>query len=107
MLFTQRDERAEESRKGPDKNCKGKTRVEVIHTEMRRDRTALVFYIAIALWLAMMAISIINLIGCNRWEDNINNEANKDYIVEVAFNLGISPDQVTQQQFNNRYLTNR
>lgn len=42
-----------------------------------------------------------------QWANSIYNEANKDFVVETAFNLGISPDQVTQQQFNNRYLTNR
>ena len=37
------------------------------------------------------------------WEDSIKNPANQPYIVEVAFNLGIEPHEVTQAQFNRRY----
>jgi hypothetical protein len=37
------------------------------------------------------------------WEDNIKNPDNKEYVQEVAFNLGIKPLQVTQKQFNQRY----
>ena len=37
------------------------------------------------------------------WEDSIKNPANQPYVVEVAFNLGIEPYEVTQAQFNRRY----
>jgi len=37
------------------------------------------------------------------WEDSIKNPANQPYVVEVAFNLGIEPHEVTQAQFNRRY----
>ena len=35
---------------------------------------------------------------------DIRNPINQPYVLETAFNLGISPDQVTQSQFNQRYL---
>lgn len=38
------------------------------------------------------------------WEDDINNPDNQPYVLEVAFNLGIDVDSVTQAQFNDRYL---
>ena len=38
------------------------------------------------------------------WEDSIKNPANSPYLVECAFNLGIETHEVTQSQFNNRYL---
>ena len=37
------------------------------------------------------------------WRDSIKNPANQPFVVEVAFNLGIEPHQVTQAQFNRRY----
>ena len=37
------------------------------------------------------------------WEDSIKNPVNQPYVVEVAFNLGIEPYEVTQAQFNRRY----
>jgi len=37
------------------------------------------------------------------WEDDIHNPENREYVIETAFNLEISPDRVTQEQFNNRY----
>ena len=39
------------------------------------------------------------------WEDNIHNPENSEFVSEVAFNLEISKDKVTQQQFNYRYVT--
>lgn len=38
------------------------------------------------------------------WSDDIRNKDNKEYVAEVAFNLGIEPNRVSQTQFNNRYL---
>lgn len=62
-----------------------------------------------ALWLVVMIAGISYTIKQERkqWANSIYNEANRDYVIEVAFNLGISPDSVTQKQFNNRYLTNK
>ena len=39
-----------------------------------------------------------------KWADNIHNPDNQDFVVEVAFNLGISDTAVTQEQFNERYI---
>ena len=39
------------------------------------------------------------------WEDDIRNPANAPFVEEVAFNLEIEPEKVTQKQFNERYLT--
>lgn len=38
------------------------------------------------------------------WCDDISNPANQPYVLEVAFNLDIPYDSVTQEQFNTRYL---
>ena len=38
------------------------------------------------------------------WEDDINNPINEEYVVEVAFNLEIDIESVTQEQFNDRYI---
>jgi len=57
-------------------------------------------YIVITCLFLGVVMSIVN---CSRWKDSIYNEKNSPYVVEVAFNLGIDPVQVTQQQFNERY----
>ena len=41
--------------------------------------------------------------SCPAWADNIRNPENYDYVVEVAFHLGIPPGDVTQQMFDERY----
>ena len=38
------------------------------------------------------------------WKDDITNPENEEYVIEVAFNLDKDVDQVTQKQFNKRYL---
>lgn len=38
------------------------------------------------------------------WEDDISNPDNQPYVLEVAFNLDIPVDSVTQAQFNMRYV---
>jgi hypothetical protein len=38
-----------------------------------------------------------------KYEDDIHNPANYEYVGEVAFNLGIKASKVTQEQFNSRY----
>lgn len=44
--------------------------------------------------------------ACPRWADNIKNPENEEFVVEVAFNLNKPVSQVSQQEFNNRYLNN-
>lgn len=41
--------------------------------------------------------------SCPIWADDIRNPDNYDYVVEVGFNLGIPPGDVTQQMFDERY----
>ena len=41
--------------------------------------------------------------ACPSWADNIHNPDNEEFVEEVAFNLNISADEVTQEQFNIRY----
>jgi len=38
-----------------------------------------------------------------KWENSINNSENGEFVTEVAFNLGIENNQVTQAQFDERY----
>lgn len=44
--------------------------------------------------------------ACPRWADNIKNPENQEFVEEVAFNMHITADKVTQEQFNKRYLNN-
>lgn len=37
------------------------------------------------------------------YADNINNPENAEFVAEVAFNEGISSEDVTQEMFNSRY----
>jgi hypothetical protein len=48
--------------------------------------------------------TIYHVDSCPDWTNCIINPANKEYVEEVAFNLNIRPEQVTQEQFNSRYL---
>ena len=38
-----------------------------------------------------------------KWEDDIYNPKNKEYVNEVAFNKNKTPNRVTQKEFNKRY----
>ena len=38
-----------------------------------------------------------------KWEDNIGNPDNEEFVVEVAFNAGVDAEEVTQEMFNSRY----
>lgn len=38
------------------------------------------------------------------WNHSIHNPSNRPYIIEIAFNLGIPADSITQLQFDQRYL---
>ena len=59
-----------------------------------------------AVWLVVMIAGISYTIKQEnkQWADNINNEANKDFVIETAFNNDISPEEVRQVQFSDRYL---
>ena len=65
-------------------------------------------FIAEILVVAVIVVAFI-LTSCTvspnelAWDDNIANPENHDFIVEVAFNLDIHVDSVTQEQFNARY----
>lgn len=64
----------------------------------------------------LVLVAVITLSSCSlehkisvdscpiKWADNIHNPDNQDFVVEVAFNLGISDSSVTQEQFNERYI---
>ena len=41
-----------------------------------------------------------------KWEDNISNPDNEEFLVEVAFNEGVETTEVTQEMFNSRYGIN-
>ena len=41
------------------------------------------------------------------WPDSILNPENEEFVTEVAFNLGIENSEVTQEQFNERYINNQ
>jgi len=47
-----------------------------------------------------------NVDACPKWTNNIKNPVNEEFINEVAFNLNKAPQQVTQQEFNARYINN-
>lgn len=38
------------------------------------------------------------------WPDSILNPENEEFVTEIAFNLGIENSEVTQEQFNERYI---
>jgi hypothetical protein len=60
--------------------------------------------LATALTLASCSVGKqISVDACPKWADNIHNPENEEFVEEVAFNLCIPTDQVTQEQFNSRY----
>ena len=60
--------------------------------------------LAVALTLASCSVGKhISVDACPKWADNIHNPENEEFVEEVAFNLHISADEVTQEQFNIRY----
>lgn len=38
------------------------------------------------------------------WPDSILNPENSEFVTEIAFNLGIDNNEVTQEMFNERYI---
>lgn len=69
-------------------------------------KKAILFF---ALWLVVMIAGISYTIKQERkqWANSIYNDSNKEYVIETAFNNEISPEEVSQQQFNNRYLKSK
>ena len=60
--------------------------------------------LAVVLTLASCSVgNKISVDACPKWADNIHNPENEEFVEEVAFNLCIPVDQVTQEQFNSRY----
>ena len=55
-------------------------------------------------------IPIVFLNGCSlieytyNWDDSIKNPNNEEFVTEIAFNLGIDNNDVTQEMFNERYI---
>jgi len=47
--------------------------------------------------------AIIAILAKIQWDYSIHNPENEPFITEVAFNLDIKPEDVTQKQFNHRY----
>jgi len=44
------------------------------------------------------------MLNCSiEWSNSIHNPENEEFVIETAFNLGILPQQVTQEQFDARY----
>ena len=74
------------------------------------------YYLVVLYFLTFVCISIMitscktpsyagrnHVDRCPNWANCIYNLENKEYVEEVAFNLNIKPEEVTQEQFNKRY----
>ena len=67
------------------------------------------------LWTMIIITTVLVLASCKstyhecdaygkvKWENNIHNPENGEFVAEVAFNEGCTAEQVTQQQFDERY----
>lgn len=53
--------------------------------------------------LILLLIPIL-LLSCTSYKNSISNPDNKEYVEEVAFNNNIKVKEVTQKQFNLRYV---
>jgi hypothetical protein len=67
---------------------------------------------AIAILIATIILSGCAMVKENEtctgyWPDSILNPENGEFVTEVAFNLGIENSEVTQEQFNERYINNQ
>lgn len=62
--------------------------------------------LAIALTLASCSMEKhISVDACpTKWANNIHNPENQEFVEEVAFNLSKPVSQVTQEEFNQRYM---
>jgi uncharacterized lipoprotein YajG len=59
-----------------------------------------------AILLTNCTMQKFNVDACPKWTNSVKNPVNEEFINEVAFNLKKQPQQVTQQEFNNRYVNN-
>lgn len=50
-----------------------------------------------------LGVAVLVHIGDVRYDNSIKNPENDEFVVEVAFNLDIPVEEVTQKQFNARY----
>ena len=63
------------------------------------------WFVAI-LFVAMIATSCKSSrhASCDAYgENSISNPANQEFVIEVAFNEGIAPEEVSQEMFDRRY----
>lgn len=65
-----------------------------------------ILILASSFLLVNCTVQKYNVDACPKWTNNIKNPDNLEFIEEVAFNLNKAPQQVTQQEFNNRYVNN-
>ena len=54
--------------------------------------------------ILLIVMALLTWIGIRNSPDSIHHPDNEEFVVEVAFNLGIEPNEVTQLQFAKRYL---
>jgi len=57
----------------------------------------------ITIILLVVIVAMVYL-GVRNSPDSIHNTDNQPFVLEVAFNEGVTVDKVTQGQFNKRYL---
>jgi len=55
--------------------------------------------------LIMIMIAVFTYVGVRNSPDNVRHPDNSEFVLEIAFNEQIAPEQVTQKQFNARYGT--
>jgi hypothetical protein len=56
------------------------------------------------LFIVLLAIALMTYMGVRNSPDSIYNPDNQPYVLECAADLGIDANDVTQLQFNERYL---
>ena len=71
---------------------------------MKRDLTSLILIVPLILLMVLIGTAIYHTVKpAPKWENSIRNPKNADYVSEVAFNLEIPTEKVTQRQFRKRY----
>ena len=54
--------------------------------------------------IVLIAMAILTITGIRNSPEYVHHPDNQPFVLEVAFNEGITVDKVTQQMFNERYL---
>jgi hypothetical protein len=54
--------------------------------------------------IILILMALFLWIGIRNNPDNIHHPDNQPFVLEVAFNEGIDTTEITQEQFNERYL---